>query len=138
MHIFRKSKPGSLLPFAPVSRTEEQRRRAVSALLRIDGSSFTQAALQTTLEGCGIAALAAETDDAQTVSVRFPGVRGIPADFARLRSRIEQILPCHLAVEYRFAYLLWRELDAMFSRWTELERDCPDWETLERLGEVEA
>ena len=51
-----------------------------------------------------------------------------------LGSRIEQILPCHLAVEYCFVYLLWQELEALLPTWMTLEAQCPTWAALEAYG----
>ena len=55
------------------------------------------------LRGCGIPAVVEETETKQVVAVSFPGVVGVPEDFARRKERVEAILPCHLQVEYRFA-----------------------------------
>ncbi len=55
------------------------------------------------LRGCGIPAVVEETETKQVVAVSFPGVVGVPEDFARRKERVESILPCHLQVEYRFA-----------------------------------
>ena len=51
----------TLLPRRPVTETVQQRRRALAALLRIGGDSFTLKAVNDNLAGCGINALASET-----------------------------------------------------------------------------
>ena len=127
----------TLLPFVPASRSLEERRSAVAALLRIDGASFTPTAINGTLAGCGIPAAVRETGTPQTLLVVFPGSRGIPEDFEALRERIEQILPCHLALHYAFAFLLWTELEEIFSAWAELDAASLPWAELELLGEAE-
>ena len=128
----------SLLPFAPVSLTEADRRRGVAALLQIDECSFTAAGINRTLAGCGIRAVAEETATPLTVRVTFPENRGVPAGFERLQVRIEQILPCHLAVEYVFLFCTWAELEALFSAWAELDAAAPEWDELQRMGGEEA
>ena len=128
----------NLLPFVPASLTETDRRRAVAALLQIDGCSFTAEGLNRTLAGCGIRAVAEETETPMTVRVTFPGNRGVPAGFDRLQTRIEQILPCHLAVEYVFLFCTWAELEALFSAWAELDAAAPEWDELQRMGGEEA
>ncbi|MGN1002564.1 MAG: putative phage tail protein [Oscillospiraceae bacterium] len=128
----------ALLPYAPASQSPEDRQRAIIALLRIDDSAFTVERLNATISGCGIRAAVAEAEEPQTVRVSFPGVRGVPEGFEQLRERIEQILPCHLQVNYGFAYLLWWELEILFRSWQALETVGPDWDTLEKTGEVEA
>ena len=124
----------SLLPFAPLSRTIEERRAAVAALLRIDGTSFTLAALNSTLAGCGIPAVVRETETPQQLSVRFPGTRGAPQDFGALKEKICQILPCHLEIVYELYYLFWLELETLYPRWSALNAARPAWEALERQG----
>ena len=124
----------SLLPFTPNWLTLADRRRAVSALLRIDGMSFTSTALNATIAGCGIRALVEEADTPMTVTVSFPYNRGEPDDFQHLRWRIEQILPCHLDVVYVFIYATWAELEALFATWAAAEATVGSWQEIERAG----
>ena len=81
----------------------ETLRETLAALLRIGNGAFTLAAMNDALRGCGIPAVVEETETKQVVAVSFPGVVGVPEDFARRKERVEAILPCHLQVEYRFA-----------------------------------
>ena len=69
-----------------------------------------------------------------TVLVSFPYNRGEPDDFERLRWRIEQILPCHLAVNYVFIYANWAEVEAIFASWKAMESGVENWRALERVG----
>ncbi len=120
-----------ILPYVPSYLTLADRRNAIMALLRIDGRSFTKAALNKTLSGCGITAIVEEAETAYTALVTFPGNRGIPEGFEMLRERIEQILPCHLAVEYIFIYITWAEMESWFDSWGALESACASWSGLE-------
>lgn len=122
----------AILPYTPAYVTPEDRRGAIMALLRIDGRSFTKTALCDTLSGCGIAAVAEEMETAETVAVRFPQTRGLPAGYGALCARIEQILPCHLGVAYVIAYITWSEIGNWFPSWAALEAACPSWDALER------
>ena len=122
-----------LFPFIPAYRTIADRRRAIAALLRIDGASFTPDAINDTIAGCGIRAVVTETETPMTVSVSFPYNRGEPDDLEDLRERIEQIIPCHLDVEYVFVFVLWWELEALFTCWAEVEAAAESWRELERL-----
>ena len=124
----------ALLPFVPAWRTTADRRRAIAALLRIDGTGFTVAAINDTVAGCGIRALVEETETPMTVRVSFPWNRGVPEDFDALRQRIEQIIPCHLAIDYLFILALWQELEALISAWSEIEADGLVWRQVESLG----
>ncbi len=121
-----------ILPYHPVSATVEKRRQAVMALLRIDGASFTQRALQDTASGCGIPATVTEGAEPQTVEVSFPGVRGAPDRFPELQARLEQILPCHLNVIYKLVYLTWQELEDYGLTWGMIEEKQLTWDGLER------
>ncbi len=97
----------------PASRTNDERRAAVAALLRIGGGSFSADALSPCLAACGVAATVAPAETAGTLCVRFPDVMGAPPDFARIQQIIEMILPCHLAIEYALRYLTWDEAAAL-------------------------
>jgi hypothetical protein len=123
-----------LLPYVPAYLTLADRRRAIEALVRIDGGSFTLADMQDTISGCGIYAVVEEAETANTVKIYFPNNRGVPENFSELGSRVEQILPCHLAVEYCFVYLTFQELESLLSAWQELEARCPTWASLEAYG----
>ena len=92
----------SLLPLPPDTQDPDDLRSALAALLRIGGGSFTLAAMNDALAGCGVPAVAEETGDPLHLVVRFPGHAEEPEDFDRLRGIVEGILPCHLLVEYRF------------------------------------
>lgn len=73
---------------------------ALAALLRIGGDSFTLAAINDNLKGCGLNAVASETGTPGEVEVCFPEVPGIPDGFAEMKAIIEDILPCHLEIRY--------------------------------------
>lgn len=107
----------ALLPYRPVSDTAENRRQALAALLRIGGDSFTLEAINDTLSGCGINAVAAEGDQPGYVEVTFPDVAGIPDGFEELRAIIEEILPCHLEITYLFWYNTWGDLMERLPTW---------------------
>lgn len=124
----------AVLPYVPAAVTLQGRREAVMALLRVDGSRFTQAGLNDTLAGCGIGAAVEETEVPRTVRVTFPGTRGVPEGLEALRTRIEAILPCHLGAVYAFVFVTWAELEARLPTWDALEAACPTWRALEALS----
>ena len=106
-----------LLTLRPASPTMELRRQALAALLRIGGDSFTAAAINDTLTGCGINARVEETEQPGRVEVYFPDVGGIPLQFEQLRVILEEILPCHAEVTYVFWYRTWGELMTVLPTW---------------------
>ena len=125
----------SLLTHRPVAGTATARRRALSALLRIGGDSFTLAALNDNLAGCGLNAVVSETEEPGIVEVRFPDVPGVPEGFEQMKRIIEDILPAHLGIEYDFWFLTWRELEDNFPSWQSIESRNFSWTELETCVE---
>jgi len=121
----------TLLPYMPAFITAQDERNSVIALLRIRGGCFTRELLEETLCGCGISAGIAESDTAMTVAISFPQNRGIPEGFDTLRLRIEEIVPCHLAVEYIFTYTTWEELMAKLPSWAAITENTSCWREFE-------
>lgn len=122
-----------LLVHRPVAGTAAGRRAALSALLRIGGDSFTLAAINDNLKGCGLNAAVSETETPGVVEVRFPDVPGIPDGFEQLKKIIEDILPCHLQVTYVYWYITWQLMEERFSTWGDIEAGDYTWEELEKL-----
>lgn len=121
----------ALFPYRPSFLTMEDRRRAVVALLRIRNGYFTVDALCDTLSGCGINAVVTESETPMCVEVAFPDNLGIPDGIDKLKQRIEQILPCHLEVSYRYIYSAWGDIMAVISSWKSLQELCASWKSLE-------
>ena len=123
----------SLLANRPVATTLEARRAALAALLRIGGDSFTLAAINDNLKGCGLNAVANETGTPGQVQVRFPDVPGIPNGFEEMREIIESILPAHVGIEYVYWYITWALMEERFETWGDIEAISPTWEELEKM-----
>ena len=123
-----------LLARRPVAVRPRQLADALAALLRIGGDSFTLAAINDTITGCGIPAVVKERGKG-LVSVSFPGVAGEPASFPELKRIIEDILPTHLGIEYDFWYLTWAELEAHFPSWSSIGDRGFSWTQLETCVE---
>lgn len=121
------------LSHRPVAQTPAAKRSALSALLRIGGDSFTVDALNDNLKGCGLNAVVSETGETGVVEVRFPDVPGIPDGFQQLKEIIEEILPCHLQVNYVYWYITWRLVEERFSTWGDIEAGGYTWGGLEKL-----
>ena len=116
----------------PVSVSTELRREAIAALERISADSFTLDDINSTLSGCGIKALAEETEKKGTVKVWFPNTVGVPDEFSQVESIILDIIPCHLLVEFYFRYLTWRECEAQGFTWETVETARHTWESFEK------
>lgn len=122
----------ALLGCATASRNEEDLRLALAALLRIGGDSFSLAAMNDTLRGCGLPAQVAETGDPLRLEVTFPGGTGVPAETEELTRIVEDILPCHVQVSYVFTSLTWEGLEARYDSWESLEAAGTTWQALEK------
>ena len=120
----------SLFARRPVADTAESRRAAIAALLQIDGDSLTPAAINRTIQGCGIRAKALEIDTGH-LRVVFPDVGGVPEEFEQIRSIILDILPCHLEVEFYFRYLTWAECERGAYTWATVEAAGHTWDTFQ-------
>lgn len=120
-----------LLPFRPAYLTTKDKRRALIALMRIRGGCFTQKLLQETISGCGLKAVIAEGTLPLTAEVSFPENRGIPDDFEKLKIRVEEIVPCHLSIEYKFIYTVWVEIMEKLPNWGNIHLRVNTWKELE-------
>lgn len=127
-------KIASLLARRPVASQPRKLAAALAALLRISGDSFTLAAINDTVTGCGIPAVVKELGKGQA-SVSFPGVAGEPDNFQELKKIIEDILPAHLGIQYDFWYLTWQELEDNFPSWQSIEDLELSWTQLETFVE---
>lgn len=116
----------------PVAEHPEQLAAALAALLRIGDDSFTLRAINSTVTGCGVGAVVEEAG-INRVAVWFPSVRGIPAAFDRIREIVEDVLPAHVEVAYRFWYQTWGELESYALTWRTVEQQGMTWRQLEIL-----
>lgn len=117
----------ALLPYRPVCSTPGQRRGALAALLRIGGDSFTPAAINDTLRGCGLNARAEEGNAPGYVKVYFPDVAGIPEGFDEMQAIIEEILPSHVDVTYVFWYNTWAMVAERHPTWGHAQATGLSW-----------
>ena len=118
---------------APVAPNLNRRRQALAALLRIGGDSFTLEAINDNLKGCGLNAVAVETGTPGVVEVYFPDVPGIPDGFDEMKKILEDILPSHLEIQYKFWYITWALMEERFDTWGDIEAISPTWEELEKM-----
>ena len=116
----------------PVNVSAALRREAIAALERISADSFTPEAVNSALSGCGIRALAEETEKKGTVKVWFPNTVGVPEEFARVKSIILDIIPCHLLTEFYFRFLTWRECETQRFTWRGTEAAGHTWESFQK------
>lgn len=125
----------ALFAYRPVTRDPGQMAASLAALSRIGGDSFTLCAINDAIAGCGLNALVSEEKEPGAVSVRFPQVKGIPEGFEQMRVIIEDILPAHLRIQYRFWYQTWAELNARQLTWQGIQDQDMTWKEFETLVE---
>ncbi len=124
-----------LLARRPVTSSLARRREALAALLRVSGDGFTLAAINDNLTGCGLHAVASEGAEPGIVEVRFPEVPGIPDGIEEMRRIIEDILPCHVLIEYVYWYITWARTEEQFPTWGDIEARGLTWGELEKCVE---
>ena len=120
-----------ILPFGSVYDDILSRRTAITGLLRIDDTSFTLNALNSTLSGCGIIAEISESDVPFSVNISFPGIHGVPEGIDSIKKRIEKILPCHLGAVYVYTYPTWEVIEDI-GPWSYIEENAMTWNDIER------
>lgn len=120
---------------SPVTNDPQQMASSLASLMRIGADSFTLTAINDTICGCGLNAIALETDEPGVVIVRFPDTPGIPSGFDEMRCIIEDILPAHLLVRYLFWYVTWKELEGRLLTWQMVRAENMTWEEFETLME---
>ena len=77
--------------------------------------------------------MAVETDTPGVVEVYFPDVPGIPDGFDEMKKILEDILPSHLEIQYKFWYITWALMEERFDTWGDIEAISPTWEELEKM-----
>ncbi len=113
----------------PQAQDSDTLRRAIAALLLIGEGSFTLKAINETLCGCGVDCLVEETDSYGTVRVSFLGTVGIPEDFEQKKAVIEEIIPCHLAIEWFFLFMTWAICESKAYTWSAVETEGHTWDS---------
>lgn len=123
------SRWAKLFTHPPAAEDTDALRRAVAALLLIGEGSFTLAAINETISGCGVRCVVEESSAYGTVRVRFPETVGEPEDFARKRTIIEEIIPCHLAIDYDLLFMTWAICESRDYTWKKLEEEGQSWKS---------
>ena len=126
--LYRRERLFSRCPASP---TAALRREAIAALSRINDDSFTLDAINATISGCGIRAVAEETERTGVIRVRFPDTVGIPEEFERIERIVLDIIPCHLLTEFFFRYITWAECEEQGMTWDSVEEAEYTWHSFE-------
>jgi len=111
-----------LMHYAPVSATEEDRRRALAALMAISWDGFTPEALSAAVLGCGVNCTITETGCCAPLELRFPDIYGRPQPWDRAKWIVESLLPAHLELIYLFRWISWQEVHEKRLTWGQVSR----------------
>ena len=118
-----------LFTHPPEAADREALRRAIAALLLIGEGSFTVKTINETLCGCGVDCVVEETGIYGTVRVSFPGTVGFPENFEQKKRIIEEIIPCHLAIDYFFLFMTWALCESKAYTWDQVEEEEHSWDS---------
>lgn len=73
-------------------------------------------------------------NDPYTFTIFFADIYGVPPNIDDLKRVIEEIKPAHLAVVYKYNYLIWATLDNQALTWDALDLKALSWAEFETGG----
>ncbi len=89
-----------LLQVENISRNTIERKNALKAILGMGDRCMSLKELDRILPACGVAATLTESQTPMTVEVSFTENVSDEELLKKLRSRIAELIPCHLNIEY--------------------------------------
>lgn len=102
-------------------------RKMLAAALRVQGGSFTRQAVEDALLGCGTQAELKEGENGLSLTVSFPQDTGPGEDWLCIVDFLENVLPCHVNLQYQFRTITWDVLEEMYPTWNALEAAVSRW-----------
>lgn len=110
----------------------EPREQRVSRLhARLRGSGTVTSKLLVAIAASYSNGTIAVTELQNIIRITFIDARGIPEFLKDLQQAFESLIPAHVAIEYVFRYLTWKELESLSWTWSELDASALTWEQLE-------
>lgn len=94
------------------NQSDQQRREAVMAQWRMAHGKLSADTIQAVCDAWENGQTEVDFVDGK-ILISFVGEKGIPDDLETLKEMLETAVPAHLALAYRFSYLLVREVAAM-------------------------
>jgi Uncharacterised protein conserved in bacteria (DUF2313) len=117
------------------SKPIDQRRSVIKSKLRGIGT-VTVDLIKNVAEAYSYGEVDVTEDYANyTVIVTFVGERGVPANLTDIENALREIIPAHLAINYKFTYLRWSELDSYGWTWDALDAQMLSWDEFEIYGQ---
>ena len=111
--------------------TLTQRRERISARLRAQGTVTKQS-----IENVAAAFSGGEVDVIEdfanySVTVKFVGTFGVPADLPSLTAVLRDTLPAHIAFVYAYTYMTWAQFDAQNYVWDAIDGQVVTWDDVD-------
>ncbi|MFQ7067434.1 MAG: putative phage tail protein [Christensenellaceae bacterium] len=98
--------------------SDERRKERIRARM-LCPSPLTPKTLKETIEKAGgVEVELIEDADAQTVTVKFVGAKGVPKYLADIQREVELIRPLHIPVLYEFSFAIWADYET--NTWEDL------------------
>ena len=113
-------------------RSYEERRSVIKSHMRGAGTT-TLTMIKSVAESYDGGEVEVENDpENYVVTITFIGTRGVPSNLSDTERALREIVPAHLAIEFKFTYLNWNELDIANLTWDELDALNLTWDEFER------
>lgn len=113
-------------------RSYEERRSVIKSHMRGAGTT-TLTMIKSVAESYDGGEVEVENDpENYVVTITFIGTRGVPSNLSDTERALREIIPAHLAIEFKFTYLNWNELDIANLTWDELDALNLTWDEFER------
>ena len=113
-------------------RPYEERRSVIKSHIRGAGTT-TLMMIKSVAESYDGGEVEVENDpENYVVTITFIGTRGVPSNLSDTERALREIIPAHLAIEFKFTYLNWNELDIANLTWDELDALNLTWDEFER------
>ncbi|MBB6023255.1 uncharacterized protein YmfQ (DUF2313 family) [Paenibacillus sp. JGP012] len=109
----------------------EQRRAVVESKLRGSGKFSGRQVANVAEAYAGGKVDVTFQPEVWSFTVSFVDTMGIPPNIDDLKRAIDELKPAHMAVEYKYRYLVWDDLDNKQITWDELDAASLTWNELE-------
>ena len=72
-----------------------------------------------------------ENFEQYSIIIKFTGFIGVPPNSDSLKAALLELIPCHLALEFKFVFNTWKDIEDINLTWTEAMSLGLTWEDLE-------
>lgn len=114
--------------------TLTQRRERVQSRLRAQGT-VTKASIANVaaaFSGGEVAVIEAPADS--SITVKFVGTFGVPADLPSLTETLRELLPAHIAFAYAYTFMTWAQVDMESLTWSQVDAKGLTWQGVDNGG----